>query len=822
MIRRLQMLYLRYAAVHGGHLRRVPLGPIWRRCGQIEQVHRTPDGVRIVGWVDSPNVRLSWKGGAHVMVPDIRRPDVAAYRGGDAAGFDVDLPTEAAPLTLEIRRPGRRPLAVAVPDPDGRPSRLARVRLFIAFLRDMLRAAPYFLRYAACPQGRDALRLKIKRALRIDVAARGHLLDPRWFGPSSANESHAQGITIIVPVHNALGLLRRCLARVEANTDLPWRMVLIEDASTDPALRPWVMAWAAPRKDRVSVILHDENMGFVAAVNAGLDRTAMQGKGDPVVLLNSDAMVPPGWASRLIAPFDDPSVASVTPMSNAAEILSVPSIGPGTPLRDGEGDAVDVAARGLGPAPLPELPTGVGFCMALSRAWLARVPRFDPVFGRGYGEEVDWCQKVRAIGGRHLCQPGLFVEHVGGQSFGAEEKARRVTQANRLIADRHPHCDADVQQFIAEDPLQTPRLVLGMALAAQRAPRLPVYLAHSIGGGAEMALMAEVARQSAAVILRVGGTERWQVELHIDGQQAAGRTNDLDMVRQLLALAENLHLIYSCGVGDPDPVTLPSAFLSLRPGGQGNRVSVLIHDYFPLSPSYTLLDSAGTYRGVPATDDPDPAHTARRPDGTFVTLAEWRSAWGALMDVADEVTAFSGASAELIHAAYPDAKMCIRPHEPTTQVRAVVPTFSETIGVLGNLNLQKGAEIMQRIARAHPDQRFVVFGNVDARFALPRNVTVHGGYEAHEITALVKRYRVMGWLMPAIWPETFSFATHEALATGLPVAGFALGAQGAALATAETGRIVALDPIATAPERLFDALVAQIGAGAYPRAIAAE
>lgn len=822
MIRRLQMLYLRYASVHRGHLRRVPLGPIWRRCGQIEQVHRTPDGVRVVGWVDAPEVRLSWEDGAQVMVPDIRRPDVAARQGADATGFDIDLPTDAAPLTLEIRRPGRRPLAVAVPDPDGRPSRLARARLSIAFLRAMLRAAPHFLRYAACPQGRDALRPKIKRALRIDVAVKGHLLDPQWFERPSMNESHAQDITIIVPVHNALGLLRRCLARVEANTDLPWRMVLIEDASTDPALRPWVMAWAAPRRDRVSVILHDETMGFVGAVNAGLDRAAVPEKGGPVVLLNSDAMVPPGWASRLIAPFDDPSVASVTPMSNAAEILSVPAIGPGTPLREGEGDAVDVVAKGLGRAPLPELPTGVGFCMALSRAWLARVPRFDPVFGRGYGEEVDWCQKVRAIGGRHLCQPRLFVEHVGGQSFGAEEKAQRVAQANGLIAGRHPHYDVEVQHFIAEDPVQTPRLILGIALAAQRAARLPFYLSHSIGGGAEMALMAEVARQSAAVILRVGGTERWQVELHIDGQQTAGRTGDLDMVRQLLAPAKSLHLIYSCGVGDPDPVTLPSALLSLRRGGPGDRVSVRIHDYFPLSPSYTLLDSTGTYRGVPATGDADPAHMVRRPDGTFATLAKWRSAWGALIDAADEVTAFSGASAELIQAAYPDAKVRICPHELTTQVRAAMPSFSGMIGVLGNLNLQKGADILQRIARAHPDQRFVVLGNVDARFALPRNVTVHGGYEAHEITALVQRYRVMGWLMPAIWPETFSFATHEALATGLPVAGFALGAQGAALATAETGGTVALDPIATAPERLFDALVAQIGAGAYPQAIAAE
>jgi GT2 family glycosyltransferase len=87
-------------------------------------------------------------------------------------------------------------------------------------------------------------------------------------------------------------------------------------------------------------------------------------------------------------------------------------------------DRIDGVARTLGPpADLPSAPTGVGFCMALSRRWLNRVPRLDPAFGRGYGEEVDWCQKVRAMGGRHVGVPGLFVLHAGGASFGPERPA---------------------------------------------------------------------------------------------------------------------------------------------------------------------------------------------------------------------------------------------------------------------------------------------------------------------------------------------------------------------------------------------------------------
>jgi glycosyltransferase involved in cell wall biosynthesis len=48
--------------------------------------------------------------------------------------------------------------------------------------------------------------------------------------------------------------------------------------------------------------------------------------------------------------------------------------------------------------------------------------------------------------------------------------------------------------------------------------------------------------------------------------------------------------------------------------------------------------------------------------------------------------------------------------------------------------------------------------------------------------------------MPSIWPETYSFATHEMLATGLPVYGFDIGAQGEALARAPNGIPIPFDP----------------------------
>lgn len=83
-----------------------------------------------------------------------------------------------------------------------------------------------------------------------------------------------------------------------------------------------------------------------------------------------------------------------------------------------------------------------------------------------------------------------------------------------------------------------------------------------------------------------------------------------------------------------------------------------------------------------------------------------------------------------------------------------------------------------------------MIGEFDLSFPLPASVVVTGRYRHDDLPALIKTHRVQAWLMPSVVPETFSFATHEMLATGLPVMAFDLGAQGDAVAAAPNGHIV--------------------------------
>ena len=784
-------------------------------CGPLPAAGAARLG-RVTRYVQSGN-RLHVEGVSSAQTVSLHcGPDSVSQRpaGGSSTAenrFALDIPMASGALSLRFDAPGEQPEILPLLPPASAARRWAEAKLVVQLLRRLFSALPLIWRWR---QTRDpALRADIRAALGLWVQpATGALKDALFDLPqATAPAQHptlAPGadVTAIIPVYNGFDLLPEVLDRFARHTDLPWHLILIEDASPDPQVRPYLRDWAAAREAErpgaVTLIENAENLGFVASANRGLQRAAERGA--PILLINADAMLPEGYASRMIAALiADPQIASVTPMSNEAEIFTAPVICQGQPLRPGMGDAIDRHARRLSPTVASALaPTGVGFCMAISADWLRRAPQFDMAFHPGYGEEVDWCQQVLAQGGRHLGLGNVFVEHRGGASFGSVQKQKLIAEHAALIAQRHPGFDSAVQRFLADDPLASPRLALGLAWAAQEwhardGGPLPIYLCHAMGGGVEMyqtrRIAQDIARGGAAVVLRVGGRLRWRLELHCAQGITRGETESFALIEALLAPVQHRHILYACAVGDRDPVTVPAHLLRLA--RDHDQLEILFHDFLPLSPSFTLLSVDQRFHGVPGPEDRDPAHQFQRADGTAVPLPEWRSAWGALADRADRLTVFSHDSRQHVVTVWPRhaAKICVKPHELHHPVPPITPTPGKApvIGILGNLNSQKGSALiaeMQRQLSGDPEAlSLVVIGDFDPAAPRAPGLKVHGPYKIPDLPALTRRYRVQSWLIPSIWPETFSYTTHEALATGLPVYCLDLGAQAEALRAAGQG-----------------------------------
>ncbi|MGL6290776.1 MAG: glycosyltransferase family 2 protein [Silanimonas sp.] len=265
---------------------------------------------------------------------------------------------------------------------------------------------------------------------------------------------------VIVPVFNALEALDACLAALDRTLPTGARVHVADDASTDMRVPALINDWCRRTRLAVTAVRRERNLGFPGNGNAAFAET---GDAD-VVLLNSDTEPAGDWLRRLAAAAAaDAGIASLTPWSNNGEIVSFPNFVSPNPLPD-DPDAIARAASRIVPR-YPTLPTAVGFCMFLRRAALRAVGGFDAeTFGKGYGEENDWCLRAEAHGWRHALCDDAYVAHRGHASFAATGLAPGGENLRRLNA-RWPGYNERIARFILDDPLRADRERLGDALA---------------------------------------------------------------------------------------------------------------------------------------------------------------------------------------------------------------------------------------------------------------------------------------------------------------------------------------------------------------------
>lgn len=265
--------------------------------------------------------------------------------------------------------------------------------------------------------------------------------------------------SVVIPVYNAPRELDRCLASVHATVPGETEVVVIDDASPDPSVAALLRRWREKAPSSWRFHGADNNRGFVATANSGMKLT--QGN---VVLLNSDTEVTPGWLGGLGRCLSsDQSIATATPWTNNGEIASLPQFCESNPVPPDAAAVAELITR-TGSAVYPELPTAVGFCMAISRPAIERIGLFDEdLFGKGYGEENDFSRRAVNAGLRNVLCDDVYVVHLGGRSFGPLGLQPDDSSMQRLLS-RHPDYLRLVQEFITADPLAHRRTTILDAL----------------------------------------------------------------------------------------------------------------------------------------------------------------------------------------------------------------------------------------------------------------------------------------------------------------------------------------------------------------------
>ena len=252
-------------------------------------------------------------------------------------------------------------------------------------------------------------------------------------------------VAVVVPIFNAAASVRRCLDALARCTAADVRWILVDDASTDPAIATLLAQHASSAN--VHIERHAVNRGYTSAVNTGI---AAAGTAD-VVLLNSDTEVGPRWLESLrLAAYGDPTIGTVTAVSDNAGAFSVPELEQYCPIPPAwtlaEAQRAVLQQAGLR---FPELPTGNGFCLLIKRELIDRIGVFDAdAFPMGYGEENDFCQRAVAAGWRNVIAGNVLVRHERSASFGDARRAALGVQGMAVLRRRYPRYEADVGETL--------------------------------------------------------------------------------------------------------------------------------------------------------------------------------------------------------------------------------------------------------------------------------------------------------------------------------------------------------------------------------------
>jgi GT2 family glycosyltransferase len=245
---------------------------------------------------------------------------------------------------------------------------------------------------------------------------------------------------VVVCVHNATEVVRRCLASIVTHTDLRHGLILVDDAS-GPECRGELEQFAASYPV-ASLLRNEERCGYTQSANRGLreSRSAF------VVLLNSDTIVTPGWLERLLECAEsDPRIGIIGPLSNAATFQSVPkrydeddrwALNP-LPPPWGPGDMAALIAA-IAPRAFPRVGLINGFCFGIKRALIDSIGYFDEeAFPDGYGEEEDYCLRSAKAGFALAIADHAYVYHAWNTSYGHERREVLKQAAQATMLRRH-------------------------------------------------------------------------------------------------------------------------------------------------------------------------------------------------------------------------------------------------------------------------------------------------------------------------------------------------------------------------------------------------
>lgn len=343
-----------------------------------------------------------------------------------------------------------------------------------------------------------------------------------------------------------------------------------------------------------------------------------------------------------------------------------------------------------------------------------------------------------------------------------------------------------------------------------------IIIDHDLGGGANKYreyITQKYRKDNNAVLLLSYHVLSLQyvIELQIADERKRYALETLDILFELANKIQLSEIFYNTSVSFEKPESIPIILTNIVKA-YGIPLTIAINDYFIVCPSQFLLNYQGNYCDIP--DIKICQNCLSQNKEGFITLFEqadivlWRKNWGNCLALAKKIICFSHSSKAILQKVYPfltDDKFSIEPHEVSKPSSYPKINYNGqlNIGIVGHINVHKGAKIVQSLADVIKNKKLPVKISIIGTIELacePDIVSITGPYKTNELSTLIEKTGANIFFLPSICPETFSYVTQELILLGVPLLSFDIGAQGERIKQYSKGHVI---PYGISPEAIL-------------------
>lgn len=241
-------------------------------------------------------------------------------------------------------------------------------------------------------------------------------------------------VSIVMLTRNAVHVTKHCLASIDHNTREPYELIVVDNGSTDET-RSFLQGWARKRRN-ITLVFNDQNLGFAAGCNQGM----AVARGEHILLLNNDVVVPDGWLTRMVRVLEnDPAVGIVGPRSNRVASTQLIEGCTYQDLDEMHDFARDWSRQHAGLGHHDEL--AIGFAMLIRGEVFRQIGGLDTRFGTGNYEDDDYCLRAQLAGWKVWIADDCFIHHFGSETFKIEHGAGKLDYEDLITGNREIYFD---------------------------------------------------------------------------------------------------------------------------------------------------------------------------------------------------------------------------------------------------------------------------------------------------------------------------------------------------------------------------------------------